>query len=265
MSKLNIEGKEIRIYQGEYFSLTDMVKENPAPYQVIANWMRRGDTLDFLFFWESENNPDFKPIGFDGIKDEIGRNTFTMTPQRWQELVNAKGIYSKRGRYGGIYAHLDIAIDFAYNISPVFRYQLIREFERLKEDESSRLGSPWSYSRFLSKVNHQLHTEAIKTFIVPRIGKGESYVFASEADMLNVAVFGIKAREWRESNPAAAKKGNIRDHATTAELTVLANLESLNSFLIERGASQHARFEALASAAISQLEVLRRGLMEGEE
>ena len=258
MSKIQVDGKEIRlkiIEQREYVSLTDMVGERSEANDIITNWMRTVQTLDFLAEWELMFNPDFKDVEYHVFREQAGTVRLTVSPSKWIDRTHAVGLLVKKGRYGGTFAHPDIAFEFGGRISPKFKILVIREYQRMKIEEAKGLNQQWDYSRFLSKVNFHIHTEAIRENIIPRLGlpkNREGIVYATEADLLNLAVFGMTAKEWRESNPKQAKKGNIRDFADIAQLNVLANLESLNSVLIEQGASKESRFDLLSKTAISQ-------------
>ncbi len=241
----------------DYISLTDIAKyRSDAPTAVIANWMRSKDTIEFLGLWEQLNNSDFKPLEFEGFKNEAGANAFTMSPQKWINATNAIGIISKSGRYGGTFAHKDIAFEFASWISPEFKLYIIKDYQRLKEDEAYRLSLDWNVKRLISKANYKIHTEAIKdNLIPPDIAKSrQGFIYASEADMLNVALFGQTAAEWRKANPEA--NGNMRDYATIEQLLVLANLESANAMFIENGVEQSKRAVMLNQLAIKQLKTL---------
>ena len=243
--------------KNSYISLTDIAKyRSNEPNDVIKNWLRNKDTIAFLGLWESLHNPDFKPIEFDGFRNEAGSNVFTMSPTKWIEGVNAKGIISKAGRYGGTFAHSDIAMEFASWISPEFKLYIIKDFQRLKDDENSRLSLNWNLNRELTKLNYKIHTDAIKeNLIIPELTTAQkSFVYANEADVLNVALFGKTAKEWRDENPD--KKGNIRDYSDINYLLVLANLESYNAILIEQNISQAKRLEMLRSTAEKQLKTI---------
>ena len=250
--------QEIHINKNDYFSLTDIAKYKNAedPRFVIQNWMRRIDTIQYMGLWEQLNNPNFNRVEFDTFRSEAGHNYFTMTPKKWIDGVNAIGIISKAGKYnGGTYAHKDIALQFASWISPEINLYIIKEFQRLKADEQKQLG--WTVKRELAKINYRIHTDAIKdNIIIPlEISKEQaSFVYANEADVLNVALFGMTAREWRDKNPD--KKGNIRDYAEMLQLVCLSNLENMNAYLIERGLSQPERLIELNKAAIRQMKVL---------
>ena len=243
--------------KNSYISLTDIAKyRSNEPNDVIKNWLRNKDTIAFLGLWESLHNPDFKPIEFDGFRNEAGSNVFTMSPTKWIEGVNAKGIISKAGRYGGTFAHSDIAMEFASWISPEFKLYIIKDFQRLKDDENSRLSLNWNLNRELTKLNYKIHTDAIKeNLIIPELTTAQkSFVYANEADVLNVALFGKTAKEWRDENPD--KKGNIRDYSDINYLLVLSNLESYNAILIEQNIPQAKRLEMLRSTAEKQLKTI---------
>ena len=256
--KIIVLDQEIHINKDDYFSLTDIAKyKNPEdPRFVIQNWMRRIDTIQYIGLWEQLNNPNFNRVEFDTFRSEAGHNYFTMTPKKWIDGVNAIGIISKAGKYnGGTYAHKDIALQFASWISPEINLYIIKEFQRLKADEQKQIG--WTVKRELAKINYCIHTDAIKdNIIIPlEITKEQaSFVYASEADVLNVALFGMTAKQWREKNPD--KKGNMRDYAEVSQLVCLSNLESLNAYLIDNGVSQHERLIELNKAAIRQMKVL---------
>lgn len=264
---IDVEGTEVTLKQfhdEDYLSLTDMVRNLDHGARIIENWLRNKNTLDFLGVWEGLYNPDFNSLEFEGIMREAGLNRFFISAKQWIERTGAIGIVAKAGRYGGTYAHRDIAFEFGMAISPAFKLILIREFQRLKADEASRTRLDWSYRRFLSKVNYRLHTDAIQDHLIPKLEAtqgGPWLVYADEADLLNVAVFGLTAKEWREANPKLAASSNMRDHADLIQLNVLANLESLNSVMIEAGTSKEKRFDMLRKTAISQYR--RLGLHEG--
>lgn len=241
----------------DYISLTDIAKyRSDEPNDVVKNWLRSKSTIEFLGLWEQMNNPNFKPVEFDGFRNEAGANAFTMSPQKWINATNAIGIISKSGRYGGTFAHKDIAFEFASWISPEFKLYIIKDYQRLKEDEAYRLSLDWNVKRLISKANYKIHTEAIKeNLIPPDISKArQGFIYASEADVLNVALFGQTAAEWRKANPEA--KGNMRDYATIEQLLVLANLESANAMFIENGMEQSERVVLLNQLAIKQLKTL---------
>ena len=256
--KIIVLDQEIHINKDDYFSLTDIAKyKNPEdPRFVIQNWMRRIDTIQYIGLWEQLNNPNFNRVEFDTYRSEAGHNYFTMTPKKWIDGVNAIGIISKAGKYnGGTYVHKDIALQFASWISPEINLYIIKEFQRLKADEQKQIG--WTVKRELAKINYCIHTDAIKdNIIIPlEITKEQaSFVYASEADVLNVALFGMTAKQWREKNPD--KKGNMRYYAEVSQLVCLSNLENLNAYLIDNGVSQHERLIELNKAAIRQMKVL---------
>ena len=244
-------------YENEFISITDIAKyKSDAPNDVIKNWMRNRETLEFLGLWESLHNPDFKPVEFDGFKKEAGLHAFTMSPTKWIESVNAIGIVSKAGRYGGTYAHSDIALEFASWISAEFKLYIMKDYQRLKKDENSRLSLNWNLNREIAKLNYRIHTDAIKeNLIPPELTPDQiSYKYANEADLLNVALFGLTAKQWRDNN--SEKKGNIRDDATLNQLLVLANMESYNAILIEQGKVMSERLVLLRKLAIKQMETL---------
>ena len=253
--------KVLRIDGCEYISLTDLAKtqNTESPADVVKNWMRNKETLSFLGVWEELNNEKFKLVEFDQFKNEAGRHSFTMSPQKWVKETNAIGIISKSGKYsGGTYARSDIAFEFASWISPEFKLYLIKEFERLKQKESYQYQIEWSANRILSKVNYVVHTEAIKNFIVPTLTEEQKrFVYAEEADVLNVALFGMTAKEWRKKNPDLATKGNMRDYADLLHLVILSNLETINASLIADNISQRDRLIKLNNNAKMQIEALK--------
>ncbi len=259
---MQANGVEIEVIFGEgedYISLTDMArfKDRERTDYIIQNWMRTRDTLEFLGIWERLNNANFKPIEFDGFKSEAGLNSFSLTPKKWIEAVNATGIVTKSGRYGGgTFAHKDIAFEFATWLSPEFKLFLIKEFQRLKLEEEQRLNSGWDVKRILTKVNYRIHTDAIKENLIPqKISiKEAGNIYASEADVLNKALFGMTAKEWRAKNPKL--KGNVRDYSDVAQLVCLANLETLNAEFIRQGLSQRDRLVRLNEIAIIQMKSL---------
>ena len=255
---IHANGIDIGIYtedfQNEYISITDIARyKSDEPKSVIQNWMRGRDTLEFLGLWEQLHNPIFKGIEFDAFKNQAGANAFTMSPKKWIEATDAIGIVSKSGRYGGTYAHSDIAFEFASWISPEFKLYIIKDYKRLKEEENSRLSLNWNLNRELSKLNYRIHTDAIKANLIPPelTPLQISYTYASEADMLNVVLFGKTAKQWRDANPNEV--GNIRDHATIYQLLVLANMESYNAILIQQGKSQAERMRLLHELAVQQM------------
>jgi len=259
MAKISVLNREITLYsfkEGDYISLTDIAryKDGDRTDYLIQNWLRNRNTIEYLGIWEKINNPDFKPIEFDGFRNQAGLNSFILTAKQWIEKTAAIGIISKAGRYGGTYAHKDIAFEFASWISVEFKLYLIKEFQRLKEDERKTLG--WDIRRNLAKINYRIHTEAIKTHLVPGIlsPKKTSLVYASEADVLNLALFGMTAADWRSTNPD--KDGNIRDYAESTQLVCLSNLENLNALFISEGLSQEERLRRLNEIAIHQMTIL---------
>ena len=256
---INVKGKEITIVQkgkDDFISLTDMVK-GFGDDTMIYSWMRNRNTLEFIGIWEELNNPDFKGNEFVTFKSQAGLNSFNLTPRKWVDATNAIGIISKAGRYGGgTFAHKDIAFEFGSWLSPEFKLYLIKEFQRLKEDENDRLKLDWNLQRTLAKVNYTIHTDAIKTNLIPQaLNKTQvSFVYANEADMLNVALFGKTAKQWRDDNPIST--GNIRDEATIEQLVVLSNMESINAVFIGQGLAQNARLLELNNMAITQMKSL---------
>lgn len=258
MAKLIVKDTLIRTLSRngiDYICITDIARQkNPdEPKDVVKNWMRVKNTLEYLGLWESLNNPDFKGIEFDPIMREAGSNSFTMSPSRWIELTGAIGIISKLGREGGTYAQRDIAFKFASWVSVEFELYLVKEFQRLKEEEQKQLG--WSAKRELSKLNYRIHTDAIKHNLIPsEITKSQaSVIYANEADVLNVAMFGVTAKQWRDANPDL--KGNIRDYASINELICLSNMENLNAVFIEQGIPQSERLMKLNQIAIHQMSI----------
>jgi len=237
---INVQGIDVIFYEDkneEYISLTDIARQKNAlePKDIVKNWMRARSTIEFLGLWEQLNNPFFKGVEFDSFLFNAGSNSFSLSPQKWIEATNAKGIVSKSGNKGGTFAHKDIAFEFASWISPIFKLYLIKEIQRLKVDESNRLQLNWNLQRTISKINYKIHTDAIKESLIPKIitRQQANLVYASEADLLNVALFGITSKQWKDSNPS--EKGNIRDKATLEQLIVLSNLESINALLISQG------------------------------
>ena len=240
----------------DFISLTDIARHRDSDRSddLIRNWVRNRNTIEFLGIWEQIHNPDFNSVEFDGFRMQAGLNSFSITPKQWIMSTNAIGIVSKAGRYGGTFAHQDIAFEFASWISVEFKLYLIKEFQRLKEVEQEQLG--WDVKRNLTKINYRIHTDAIKENLVPPelTGKQVSLVYASEADVLNMALFGMTAKQWRDANPG--EKGNIRDEANAAQLVCLANLENLNALFIKEGVCQSERLQKLNRIAIEQMEIL---------
>jgi len=266
MTKIKVLDQDITLYSMEeedYISLTDIArfKNRERTDDLIRNWLRNRNTLEFLGIWEYLNNPDFNPVEFDGIKMQAGLNSFTLTPKQWIQKTNAVGLISKAGRYGGTYAHKDIAFEFASWVSVEFKLYLIKEFQRLKEEERKTLG--WDIRRNLAKINYRIHTDAIKEHLIPAelSPKQTSMVYASEADVLNLALFGMTAAQWRDENPD--KKGNMRDDADVTQLVCLSNLENLNALFIAEGLSQKERLERLNKIAIHQMTLLTSDEIKG--
>ena len=258
---IHAKGIEIGIYttdfENEFISLTDIAKyKSDDPTAVIQNWMRNRDVIEFLGLWESLHNVNFKHLEFEGFRNQAGANAFTMSPKKWIDATDAIGIVSKSGRYGGTFAHSDIAFEFASWISPEFKLYIIKDYKRLKTEENSRLSLNWNLNREISKLNYRIHTDAIKSNLLPPDLTKEqiSFTYASEADILNVALFGKTAKQWRDEN--TDKKGNIRDYATLNQLLVLANMESYNAILIEQGKSQSERVVALHGLAVKQMQTM---------
>jgi hypothetical protein len=258
---INVKGIGITTlrHNGEdYISLTDIARKKNAlePKDVVKNWMRSKTTIEFLGIWEQLNNPHFKGVEFDSFLYEAGSNAFTLSPSKWIETTNAIGILSKSGNKGGTFAHKDIAFEFATWISSEFKLYLIKEFQRLKAAENDRLQQGWNVQRILTKINYRIHTDAIKENLIPQLltKQDAAAVYASEADLLNMALFGKTAGQWRQANPHA--EGNIRDHATIEQLVVLSNMESINALLIHQGLSQGERLLQLNKVAITQMQSL---------
>ena len=260
-STIEVQGTVITIFSGQqddYISLTDIAryKDSERTDYLIQNWLRNRNTIEFLGIWERLNNPDFNPIEFDGFRKQAGLNSFILTAKRWIDATHAVGLISKAGRYGGTYAHKDIAFEFASWISVEFRLYLIKEFQRLKEDENRRLSLAWNLNRTLSKLNYRIHTDAVKAHLIPPEVTPEqaAITYATEADLLNVALFGHTARQWRDANPKL--EGNVRDYASVEHLLVLANMEGMNAELIHMGLPQGERLKRLNQIAIRQMQVL---------
>ena len=259
--KIVVNGFDVTIYKdnkNDFISLTDIAryKDKKRTDYIIQNWLRNRNTIELLGFWETLNNPNFKPIEFDGFRNKAGLNSFVLTSKQWIEKTNAIGLISKQGRYGGTFAHKDIAFEFASWISIEFKLYIIKEFQRLKEDESDRLKLQWNFQRTLAKVNYKIHTDAIKENLIPNQLNGEqtSIIYATEADVLNMSLFGITAKQWRAENPD--EKGNIRDFASIQQLVVLSNLESINAMLIHQDTEQKERLMQLNTMAITQMKSL---------
>ena len=265
VKKDTIEAKGIAIqvytedFKNDYISLTDIAryKNSEEPNVVVANWMRNYNTIEYLGIWEQLNNLEFNPLEFEGFLKEAGSNAFTLSPQKWVNMTKAKGIYVKLGRGGGTFAHKDIAFKFASWISAEFELYIIKDYQRLKDDENSRLSLGWNLNREISKINYKIHTDAIKEYLLKDLTNEQlSYQYASEADMLNVALFNKRAKQWREENPDL--KGNMRDYASLNELLVLANMESYNAILIGKSMDQKERMIELRKLARTQLMSLEK-------
>lgn len=264
IKKINVNDVEVSVSQQagreDYICLTDMAhyKDADRTNYIIQNWMRLRGTIEFLGLWEQINNPNFKGIEFDAFRNNAGVNSFTLTPKQWIEKTGAIGIVSTPGRYGGTYAHKDIAFEFGTWLSPAFKLYLIKEYQRLKEIESHPSLGEWNVKRILSKVNYTIHTDAVRDFVIPTLNESEKlYAYSTEADMLNLALWGCTAKQWREANPKYAEQGlNIRDMASINELVVLANLESMNSELNKQGLDKIARYAQLRNMAQEQLKRL---------
>ena len=257
MAKITVQNAEITVVtynDKDYISLTDMVKNIENGLALIEKWLRNKNTIEFLGIWEEMYNPNFNSPEFEGIKNEAGLNRFILSVKQWVEKTNSCGIIAKAGRYGGTYAHKDIAFEFASWVSPQFKLYLLKEFQRLKEQEQVQLG--WTAKRELSKINFRIHTDAIKQNLIPVevTLKQANIIYASEADVLNVAMFGMTAKQWREANPEL--KGNIRDYATINELICLSNMENLNAVFIDNGIPQGERLVRLNQIAIQQMRIL---------
>lgn len=258
VDRIKVKGTEITVIKeavGDYISITDMLKAKDGDF-FVSDWLRNRNTVEFLGIWESVNNPDFNYGEFAIIRSQAGLNSYKISVKEWVEKTNAIGIKATAGRYGGTYAHVDIALEFGMWISAEFKVYLIREFKRLKEDESDRNKLEWNLQRTLAKVNYRIHTDAIKENLIPPALPKEkiNFVYADEADMLNMALFGSTAKQWRDKNPEA--QGNIRDAATIEQLVVLSNLESINAVLIHQGLSQPERLTQLNKNAITQMKSL---------
>ena len=257
---IEVQGTAITILSGQhdYISLTDIAryKDSERTDYIIQNWLRNRNTIEFLGVWERLNNPSFNPIEFDGIRNQAGLNSFILTAKRWIEGTRAVGLISKAGRYGGTFAHKDIAFEFASWVSVEFRLYLIREFQRLKEDENRRLSLTWNLNRTLAKLNYRIHTDAVKAHLIPpEVTPAQAAItYATEADLLNVALFGQTARQWRDANPKL--EGNVRDYASVEQLLVLANMEGMNAEFIHMGLPQGERLKRLNQIAIRQMQVL---------
>lgn len=262
MSKRNeiqVKGVKVsynQLNESDYISITDIAKyKNPeAPADIVKNWMRSKNTIELLGLWEKLHNPDFKLVEFDQFRNEAGYNHFVLSPLKWIESTNAIGLHSKSGRYGGTYAHRDLALEFASWVSVEFKFYLLKEFQRLKEQEQKTLD--WDVKRSLTRINYRIHTDAIKENLVPDSLSKEQVnkIYASEADVLNMALFGKTAKQWRDENPG--KKGNIRDYANVSQLVCLANLENINAYLVKENLTQPDRLRQLNQMAIEQMKLL---------
>lgn len=255
---INVRGTDITVIRREdqdYISLTDMLKAKDGDF-FISDWLRNRNTVEFLGIWETVHNPDFNSGEFAIIKSQAGLNSYKLSVKEWVEKTNAIGLRATAGRYGGTYAHHDIAFEFGMWISPEFKIYLIKEFQRLKEDENRRLSLAWNLNRTLAKINYRLHTDAIQSHLIPAevTPKQASITYANEADLLNVALFGQTAREWRDANPD--KDGNMRDHATLEQLLVFANIENMNAEFIHMELPQGERLKRLNAIAIRQMRTL---------
>ncbi|MGH8803168.1 MAG: KilA-N domain-containing protein [Polaromonas sp.] len=256
---ISVKGVEVTIatrHEQDYISLTDMVRHFDGGSALIEQWLRTKDTVLFLGVWEQLNNPGFNSLEFEGIRNEAGRNSFFLSARKWIEATGAIGLHAKAGRYGGTYAHKDIAFEFGSWLSPEFKLYLIKEFQRLKDEESRATSLEWSFQRTLAKVNYRIHTDAIKERLIPpRLTNAQTgIIYASEADLLNVALFGTTAAQWRQANPG--QSGNMRDAATLEQLVVLSNLESINAVLIHQGLAASERLKQLNTIAITQMRSL---------
>ncbi len=259
--KIKVEGRIINIYDQDgtdFISLTDIARQiNDRTDIVISNWLRNRNTVEYLGVWEKLHNPNFNSIEFDGIKSQTGLNSFFLSAKQWIESTGASGIQSKAGRYGGTFAHRDIAFEFCSFISPVFKLYLVKEFQRLKGEEAESQNLEWNVKRIMAKANYRILTEAVREHLIPprlQYTKSEGLYFANEADLINMALFGMTAKEWRLQNPE--RKGNIRDDATNEQLLVLSNLQSLNAKLMKWGCDQEQRLQILNESAIEEMSVL---------
>ena len=260
--KIKVQETEISVtnINGEdYICLTDMVRGEDGKDH-IKNWMRNRNTVEFLGVWEQMHNPNFKGVEFDTFRREAGLNNFTLTPKKWVEATDAIGIVSKSGNGGGTYAHVDIAFEFGMWISPQFKLYLIKEYQRLKKIESNQYNLEWNVKRMISKTNYSIHTDAIKEVLIPQVRPwAKNYEYANEADLLNLAIFGMTAKQWKEANPEREKNGeNMRDSASIVELIVISNAESLNAELIKDGLSKKERYERIQRMAHDQIRVLSK-------
>jgi len=258
-STIEVQGTAITILAGEhgdYISLTDMVRNFEGGSALIEQWLKNKDTVLFLGVWEQIHNPDFNSLEFEGIRNEAGRNSFFLSAKAWIDRTRAKGLIASAGRYGGTYAHADIAFEFGSWLSPEFKLYLIKEFQRLKDDENRRLSLAWNLNRTLSKLNYRIHTDAVKAYLIPpEVTAAQAAItYANEADLLNVALFGQTARQWRDTNPKL--EGNMREYATIEQLLVLANIEGMNAEFIHMDLPQGERLKRLNQIAIRQMQTL---------
>ena len=256
---IEVQGTAVTILsqpQGDFISLTDMVRHFEGGGALIEQWLKNKDTILFLGAWERIHNPDFNSIEFEGIKNEAGRNSFFLSAKRWVDLTHSKAILASAGRYGGTYAHRDVAFEFGSWLSPEFKLYLIKEFQRLKDDENRRLSLAWDLNRTLSKLNYRIHTDAVKAHLIPpEVTPAQAaFTYATEADLLNVALFGQTAAQWRAANPKL--EGNMREYATVEQLLVLANIEGMNAEFIHMGLPQGERLKRLNQIAIRQMQTL---------
>jgi hypothetical protein len=256
---IDVQGTAITVVakeHGDYISLTEMVRNFEGGRALIEQWLRNKDTVLFLGVWERINNPGFNSLEFEGIRNEAGRNSFFLSAESWAERTRAKGLIASAGRYGGTFAHADIAFEFGSWLSPEFKLYLIKEFQRLKDDENRRLSLAWNLNRTLSKLNYRIHTDAVKAHLIPpEVTPAQAaFTYATEADLLNVALFGHTARQWRDTNPKL--EGNVRDYASVEQLLVLANMEGMNAEFIHMGLAQGERLKRLNQIAIRQMQVL---------
>jgi hypothetical protein len=258
-STIEVQGTAITILAGEngdYISLTDMVRNFEGGSALIEQWLKNKDTVLFLGVWEQIHNPGFNSLEFEGIRNEAGRNSFFLSAKAWIDRTRAKGVIASAGRYGGTYAHADIAFEFGSWLSPEFKLYLIKEFQRLKDDENRRLSLAWNLNRTLSKLNYRIHTDAVKAHLIPpEVTPAQAAItYANEADLLNVALFGQTARQWRDANPKL--EGNMREYATIEQLLVLANIEGMNAEFIHMDLPQGERLKRLNQIAIRQMQIL---------
>ena len=270
--EIKVQDKVISIIghnNNDYISITDMIRHLPNSHVIIGNWLRNKNTIEYLGLWEQLYNPDFKLLIFEEFKNEAGTNRFALSPQQWVKSTNAIGIISKSGRYGGTYVHKDIAFEFAAWLDPSLKLYLIKEFQRLKEIEGDKHQLEWNFRRSLAATNYRVHTDAVKEKLIPwgdTPQKSDVFIYAEEADLINLALFGLTAKQWKEQYPKEVKEfKTIRDCADTHQLIILSNLESINAVLIRQGMSKKERFEIMRETVITQLESLRRSLVNPSE